>query len=368
MSTLMQAHQQWASRPDDERFTSLDEMLQHFKLQRQNSRALGLASRDLRAEPIIDDESRKALAIVGPGDAAVAPTHWAFGQLASLAKAPAGYMRALPADIAADCINYGLHNERVADIGTLLRGGGDVPMMAAATGPNYGRVWNDAILEATVNRFGNGIDGDFTVPGEFGKAVDVNKSNTTLFGSDRDMWIFLADEKNRIEVPGRRPGETGSLARGFFMWNSEVGSASLGIATFLFDYACSNRIVWGAQGYEEIRIRHTSGAPHRWIEEAAPALESYANSSTAGITKAIEDARAKRIGDQDEVAEFLSKRRFTRTQAQGIMASHLAEEGRPIETLWDATVGATAYAKGIKHQDQRVGIEREAGRIMAMAG
>lgn len=368
MATLMQAHRQWASRPDDQRFTSLTEMLDHFRLERQQSRALGLASRDLRAEPVLDDESRRSLAIVGPGDAAVAPTHWAFGQLASLAGAPAGYMRKLPSDIAADCINYGLHEQRTLDIGTLLRGGGDVPMMAAATGPNYGRVWNDQVIGALVDRFGNGIDGEFTVPGEFGKAIDVNKSNTTLFGSDRDMWIFLADEKNRIEVPSRRPGETGQMARGFFLWNSEVGSASLGIATFLFDYVCCNRMVWGAQGYEEIRIKHTSGAPHRWIEEAAPALESYAQSSTAGITKAIEDARAKRIGDPDEVLEFLSKRRFTKTQAQGIMAAHMAEEQRPIETLWDASVGATAYAKGIKHQDARVGIEREAGRIMAMAG
>jgi hypothetical protein len=49
------------------------------------------------------------------------------------------------------------------------------------------------------------------------------------------------------------------------------------------------------------------------------------------------------------------------------MAAHMAEEDRPIETLWDATVGATAYAKGIKWQDDRVDIERQAGRIMALA-
>jgi hypothetical protein len=29
---------------------------------------------------------------------------------------------------------------------------------------------------------------------------------TTLFASDPDMFVFLADEENRIELPGRRAG------------------------------------------------------------------------------------------------------------------------------------------------------------------
>ena len=86
----------------------------------------------------------------------------------------------------------------------------------------------------------------------------MTKNNTTIYGSDRDMFVFLADEENRIVVPNRRNGQSGSLAKGFFVWNSEVGSQSIGAAFFLFDYACSNRIVWGAQDFKEIRI-----TPHR---------------------------------------------------------------------------------------------------------
>lgn len=368
MATIMTASDQWANRPADQRFTSLDELVAFTKHQREISRGLCLPSRKIEAAPVEGDEKRRQLVVVGPGDAPTNPTHWSFGQLASRIGAPAGYLRTLPADIAADAINYGLFNRDVEDIGCLLRSeGGGLPELAAVTGPNYGRVWNAQIAQALRDRFGDGVTGDFTVPGEFGVALDkVTKGNTTIYASDRDMFVFLADEKNRIEVPGRRNGQSGEMARGFFVWNSEVGSTTFGVATFLFDYVCQNRIVWGAEGYQEIKIRHTTSAPSRWIEEVAPAIESYAHKSTASITDAIAAARAKRV-DADAVEDFLA-RRFTRTQAKAISLAHMGEEGRPIETLWDMTVGATAYAKGVRYQDERVKIEREAGKIMAMAG
>jgi hypothetical protein len=46
------------------------------------------------------------------------------------------------------------------------------------------------------------------VPGEFGQRVTVTQDNTTLFASDRDMFVFLADEENRIELPSRRAGRS----------------------------------------------------------------------------------------------------------------------------------------------------------------
>src|SRR4029077_3736004 len=114
-------------------------------------------------------------------------------------------------------------------------------------------------------------------PVEFGNRIPVTKENTPLFASDRDMFVFLADEDRRIEVPDRRNGSGGSMARGvfvldseggdktpglgFFVWNSEVGDKTLGLGFFLFDYVCCNRIVWGADQYTEVRIRHTKGAP-----------------------------------------------------------------------------------------------------------
>lgn len=361
MTTLMQASNQWVSRPADERFTSLIDMGTHFNKIRAESRQHVVATRRLEAQPV----DTKGLQIVADKlDVPVAPTHHAFGQLSTLAKAPAGYLRTLPAPMAADCLNYGLQFRRdVDDVGILTHHNG-ADSLRAATGPNYGRIWNIEITEALIKRFGDGITGPWKVPGEFKRDVVVTKANTTLFAGDRDMFVFLCDEKNRIEVPHRRAGNSGLMARGFFIWNSEVGDKTFGLGTFLFDYVCCNRIVWGAEEYKEVRIRHTVSAPDKFLDEMQPAITALANASTGNITQAIEAARQKRV--DDDLDAFLGKR-FGRSMVAPLKAVHDAEEGRPIESLWDVTTAVTAYARGLEHQDKRVELEREAGKLLKLA-
>ena len=381
MSILTQASQQWASRPTDQRFLSLIELQQKTRQWKSQSTGKVVPTKVLNFEPMDD---HKGLKIVGQNGQAADVTHWSFGQLAGLAKAPAGYLRELPAELVADNLNYGLKFRREIDeVGVLLtRETVDVPVptfggetnsvsgpgpvsrveMRAATGPNYGRIWNADLVDTLVNRFGNGIDGDFRVPGEFGKRVPVTRQNTTIYASDRDMFVFLADEEHRITVPNRRNGESGSLARGFFMWNSEVGSTTFGLGMFLFDYVCMNRTVWGVQQYNEIRLRHTVSAPLKWLDQAEPMLLEYANSSAKPVEDTIKAAQAKKL--DSDLDDFLKSRKFSKSQISGIKATHEAEEGRPIETLWDVTVGVTAYAKGIQWQDERVALERMGGKVL----
>lgn len=359
-STLMQANRQWSSRPADERFVSLPEMLGMMQTIREQSRASVKSTRKIEAVPAPDN---KGLYIETDAKR-YAPSHWSFGQVSSLAKAPAGYLRTLPAPIAADCINYGLFRRDIEDVGLLVRENGE-DTLRAATGPNYGRIWNQDIVQNLMDRFGDGRTGDFRVPGEFGHQVEITRDNTTLYASDRDMFVFLADEEHRIEVPNRRHGRSGSLARGFFVWNSEVGSATLGIGTFLFDYVCANRIVWGAEGYKEITIRHTASAPDKFIEQVTPAIQRYAAASSASITEAIENARAARL-DTDSVDGFL-KKRFGANMVERLKKQHMEEEERPIENLWDVTTAVTAVARDVKWQDDRVALERKGGDVMALA-
>lgn len=359
MAILMQASNQWATRPDDQRFTSLLDLNDHCSTEHQRSSARVVPSRAITAVA----RAPRELQVVGPNGTPVNLTHWSFGQLAARVGAPAGYLRELPAPIASDALNYGLQTRDVEDLGVLLYQNGGSPVLRAVTGPNYGRIWNSTITEALVNHFGDGLNGEFRVPGEFGKRVAVTKENTTLYASDRDLFVFLADEERRIEMPDRRDGKPGSLARGFFVWNSEVGGGTLGVADFLFDYVCCNRIVWGATRIQELRVRHTKSAPYRWLEEIMPALHAYATSSTGGIEQLLLAARQQRI---DNIEEFLMAR-FSRSQTGAIMAAHLADEQRPIETLWDAATGITAYARGVQYQDQRVALERLAGKVLDLA-
>lgn len=361
MSTLMQASHQWATRPADQRFTSLFEMQERMTYVRDHSRACAVSSRAIELAPIGTDH--RGLSVVVGDEHVYSPTHFSFGQLAQLAEAPAAYLRTLPSELAADALNYGLGFKRgVSDVGVLLYKDGTTELRAA-TGPNYGRIWNTDIIKSLTDHVGDGVSGAWRVPGEFGKAVQVTKDNTTLFASDRDMFVFLADEEHRIEMPNRRNGAAGSLARGFFCWNSEVGDKTFGIATFLFDYVCCNRIVWGAEGFKEIKIRHTAGAPDRWLEEVKPALTAYAQSTESTVLDTVKAAQAKKVDDLDE---FLAKR-FTRNRAAAIKIAHEADEGRPMETLWDVTTGITAYARGIQQQDDRVAIERIGGAVLDLA-
>jgi hypothetical protein len=391
----MQANREWQSRPDDERFTSLTELHDFAQSQRQSSRQVTTSIRDIKIQPgkldVLND-----IELVGPSGQPYSPSHWSFGQLSSLAGAPAGYLRTLPAALAADNLNYGLGFKRdVEDVQLLLtrnrvaspsvtsntkgdnlaslldRSLAPQPVetftLRAATGPGYGRIWNRDITGNLVHLFGDGVNGDWRVPGEFGREVVIDKDNTTFYASDRDMFVFLANERNRVEIPNRRDGKSGEMARGFFVWNSEVGSKKFGIATFLFDYVCCNRIVWGADKYGEVSFRHTKGAPDRFLEQIIPALNTYANQSSAGIVEAVKAAQGKRIADsQPAINDWLS-RRFSKGLVDSMQMSHLLEEGRPVETLWDATTALTAVARSEGHIDERVELERQAGDLMKLA-
>lgn len=375
MNTLTEASYQFMSRPDDERFVNLHTLDNFAHMQREKSKEAIVSSRKLQFAPTSDG---KGIILEGKENEAN-PTHWSFTQLAQLSGVPASLLRTQCenslAPIACDNLNAGMQVIRdVEDVGLLVRQDGsryeggieaNAPSsvtLAAATGPRYGRIWNEDVTKALVKKFGNGIgDSSWRVPGMFGVQLDeVTKANTTLYASDRDMFVFLADEENRITLPNRRNGESGSLARGFFIYNSEVGSKSLGLAFFLFDYVCCNRIVWGVEEFQKIAIRHTSCAPDRWMEEIIPTLRAYSNASATPIEARLLAAQETKL---DKVEDFLSKRFGPRLVPQ-IMATHMSEENRPIETLWDASVAVTAHAKSIPHTDTRLEMEKEGGKLL----
>ena len=365
MAELMQAHREWAKRPKDERFLDLTEMLEVQEGLRYRSKEMVL---ERTALSFVAD-GPNGLKVVGPKGNGVDLTHWSFGQMAGLAGAPAGYMRNLPAPLAAQCLNHGLKSgeaDKAQFLLTKMEGGPSAPVqLRAANGPTYGRIWNEEITRTLIRKVGDGRTGQFKVPGEFGKQVEITRDNTTLYAGDRDMFVFLADEEHRIEVPNRRNGKSGSLARGFMISNSEVGAGKLWLAMFLFDFVCANRIIWGAEGFKEVSIRHTSGAPDRWLGEVYPAIIEAANASAAAPQRVI--ANAMQMGVGDRLDGLLTDFFGTKKVAEAIKVAHIEDEARPIESIWDITVGATAYARALPWQDERVNVERAAGRVLQLA-
>ena len=199
-------------------------------------------------------------------------------------------------------------------------------------------------------------------------AAAVSKETTTLYASDRDVFLFLVDDTHPIEA-GRLPsGEPDLYFRGFYCWNSEVGSKTLGMATFYLRAVCMNRNIWGAEGFEEISIRHSKFAAGRFAHEAAPALERFADASPAPFLAGIRAARERIVtADNDERETFLRKRGFGKAETARIIATVLEEEGRPPESVYDFVQGITAMARSRPHQDARLELERRAGRLLAGA-
>lgn len=100
---------QWFSRPADQKFLSLDDMLAFKKVdaQRMTSRTVDTHKIQIIGELDQDNPSRGDLRIEYADDNyrehVNSPTNWSFGQLSQLAGAPSGYLRDLPAPLAADC-------------------------------------------------------------------------------------------------------------------------------------------------------------------------------------------------------------------------------------------------------------------------
>jgi hypothetical protein len=340
---------QWLSRPADEKLLTLDDLYTHLQGETDRSRSTVVSNRKIHVAPAHDvnsGPSARELTISTDGRD-MSASHWSFGQLSALVGAPAGYMRKLPAPIAADCLNWGLHRRQVDEIGIYSMTNDDGFMLRAATGPNYGRIHTTDLVETVRD-----MQGDWTP--------------MQMYASDRDAHMFLVDEDTPIEVGRTYKGEPELISRGFVAGNSEVGSKTLWFSSFLWRWACSNRQIITKWDVESVRIRHTSGAPDRWREEIQPAIAAYSAGNVDGIVSGIRDAKDARFRDQDDALKFLTEKRygFAQGNAKAMLAQYEAEEGGAVQNVWDATQAVTGYAKNSPHQDTRVTMETIAGRML----
>ena len=365
---------EWFSRPDDERFLSLGDLARAVRDRAERSRTRVVETARIQVEANSSDPERLSLILPG-AEAPVAPTHWSFGQLASQVGAPAAYLRQLPAPLAGINLQYGLTSHRAEQIKTLETDDGRVELRAV-TGPDYGRIYDHALVEAVQRIAGDGTgDTRWKVPGVldwstgvYNPRVDITKDTTTLYASDRDVFLFLVDDLNPIEA-GRLPdGSPDLYFRGFYCWNSEVGAKTLGIASFYLRAVCQNRNLWGVEDFEEITIRHSKYAASRFAHEAAPALLNFANSSPVPFINGVKAARERIVAKTDEDrTDFLRHRGFSKAETGKIIETVLAEEGHPPSSIFDFVQGITAIAREKTHQDARLDMETKAKKMLDRA-
>jgi hypothetical protein len=358
MSNDMIVSRQWATRPDDQRFLSVADLYAKVKGRRDECSVRDVA---LDAMKLATTQDGEGLVLTdGRGEVAGLLNHWSFGQLCQRAKAPAGYLRTLPAQLAAIPLQWSMETHEAGsdegNDGKLLVRKNGATWVSAITSPTYGRIWDEEVVSAVMRS----VDLDtWRVPAASYSTTDPKRA-TTLYASDRDVFMFLVNEDSVIDAGGER------IKRGFYVYNSEVGSSLFGVATFTYDYVCDNRIIWGQKNFAELKIRHTSGGPHRFIAKAAPQLAAYANSGTADVAATIRAAKATEVGkDRKSVQEWMRARGFTTQLAS---KAYDAAEADPRNynprSVWGLVQGVTDVAHDIAHTDTRTDLEAKAGALL----
>ena len=353
---LFKANRQWSTRPPDEQFTSLASL--HHACETYQAVA---AQSHVRHGALQTVPSGDEVALQGTNGQQALMTHWAFGQLCARAAAPASYLRDLPAPLAVECLNHGLAAQHDPNERALLmfHRNGNL-LLRACTSDRYGRIWNADITRRLLA---------LEQAGPWQPAPEAAGGSRGLYASDHDMFAFLIDNDRRVResLPG------GGLARGFFCWNSEVGAASFGVMTFLYEFICGNHVVWGAKGVRELRVRHVGNADARAFRELNVELREYADSSASDEEAQITRAMQYQLGkDKDAVLDAVFRLRVPALPRKRAEEAYvLAEQhedwyGSP-RSAWGFANGLTQLSQTIPYADERLAVDRAAGKVLEVA-
>jgi hypothetical protein len=366
---------QWHRRPADQRFLSLDDLSAAVIARSENSTEVTLDASRLRVAG--DEMDMTRLTVILPDGSTTHPTHWSFGQLAQFGKIGRAteVMRSQPAWLAGLNLQWGLQTEQRELPIKLYTEQGSSKILRAATGPDYGRIFDAHVVKAVQDIAGNGTgDTRWKVPGAidwstgmYNPFVDITTETTTLYASDRDCFIFLVDDTHPFEIGKLPDGSPDLVFRGVYIQNSETGARSFKLATFWLRGPCQNRILHGVENFKELTIYHSKYGRDRFVREAAPALLAYANSSPTKLLASVQAAKAVTVArDDDERRKFLTADAmgFSLRRANEMLNAHQREEGRPADTAWDMVNAITAVARTIPHQDERLSLEVNASRLL----
>lgn len=351
----------WAHRPGDITFDSVDQLVTHTEELKDRSFVMEAAVEHLAVQSGGDSLNRGAdeMYLIKDGKPALFNNH-SFNQFCQNIGARAGEYRKLPSAIAQIPLTWMSQNCDRKDVKILAtRDEDDKILCRSINSPTYGRIWNHELAKAVKDH----IDPDvWTLPEVSHFHTNVGFIST----NDRKAFIFLVNEKNPIQLKGMEK----PMYRGFYAWNSEVGDGTAGYADFLFNSVCANRAMIGVSDFQELIIRHTAGAPDRWLKEAVPTLNEYVNSSTEKVAGLLEASRNKSVAkDEKGALQWLQERGFTKALAKSTIESAREEErgADPSASpycVFNLIQGATAEARAKANNDERVAIELMAGKMM----
>lgn len=358
---LFQAHTEWRDRPADERFQSVEAL--HAAVKARDDASTERRIHLDREIPAVVDGS---IAIRTEGGDTLNTTHWASRQLFGRVAVPPDFLATISAPIATAALSDRIRREGLFELRTLV-GENGTPVVRAIHGEKYTRLWDSEVTGALLNA---GLPKEWRNPVAYeGGKWGAELVPSGLYASDRDMFAFLIDGGDQLDLGGQD-----QLHRGFIVYNSEVGARSFGWLSFYFRVVCGNNIIWDASGVESIRARHVGG-----IQSAFTGFEHFLQylrehpADHDAFAKAVQAAKgeiavALNGPTEEEVVSdainVFSKRKFTQAEIIGAARHLLDEESSPTGTRWDWLQGFTAHARELPHIGERVELEQRARKAL----
>jgi hypothetical protein len=356
-ATAYTAHREWATRPPDERYASIEALHEAARARRDRTMERDIETGDFRTDAAGDD----SLVLLEASGRTAALTHWSFEQLATIAGAPPKYLRSLPAPIASDAINYGLQHHRRTQHQLFVDR--DAPWTVhAITSSRYARVHHDELASRVLDfradhpawhlplGYKDGVYGAERVP-------------SGAYLGDRDMFLFLVDGNRDLDDP--TDSTHAGLFRGFMLRNSDVGAAALTLDLFLFRACCANHVIWGFQHVAGFRRRHVGASIQDAWTTSLDAVRVALDADPSADRTLLQRSITLELGPTRDAVLDAAVQRLEVSQKHAAEAYTLAEqyETNP-RSVWGYVQGLTRLSQRTPWQDTRFALDRAASRLL----
>ncbi len=341
MAHLKRAFEQLFSRPDDERFDSLDALHQHCREMREQ------AEEHWELPHLIKPEEVGDLLSLRVGDqGCFGLNDWSFGQLCSLADVRKETVNRLQAATAAKVFQETLPVGS-KPLQVLTHGNG----VRSIHGASYTRLFDADLLDVARHS----ADGFAPPPPGFNGA-------TGLYAGQQDMFAFLIDDSAWVDIEGEQ------FAPGFFVWNSEVGRRTVGVETFWFQRICSNHIVWDAIEVVSFSRKHTAnvGEALEEIRRIIDRLVIKRDERRDAFAKSVHRAMETSLGsDMEETTKALTGRGIPFRTIKEAVETVNRDSGRfSVFNLVDALTRTT---RTVRNAGDRIEQDARIGALLSLA-
>lgn len=339
-SQLKRAHNELFRRSADEQFSSMHDLHEHCRQEKQFSADVWQMPQSLRPHLAGDSVS---LTVDDQDD--VRLNDWSFTQFCRLAGVSKGTLNRLSAETASRVLHETVPSSEKPM--QLLTTGQSIRSMH---GVSYTRLWNVELLDVVQE-----YAADFQPPQR------AAGGGTGLYCGEQDLFAFLIDPTGWAEIDGE------AFAPGFFVWNSEVGRRSLGVQTFWFQSVCANHIVWDATEVVEFTRKHTANVKDglNEIRSIIERLVVQRNARRDSFVNVMRKAATTKLGaDGEEVLQVLSAEKIPAQLAKDALEIARQQGRFTIFALVDAL---TRLSQRIRYAGDRTDIDSRIGALLELA-